>query len=127
MANRLLLVENEQSLLDLLDRYLTRSGYTVKLAPSAEYALELLAVPDVSAPGIDLAIIDLNLSDGMTGVDLLGKLRQNGFGFPVLLYSGYPFAVETLAAGLQPNVWFLQKPFVPRVLSEMVTKILGPA
>ena len=127
MANRILLVEDEQSLLDLLDRYLTRSGYAVKTAPSGEFALELLAVRDTGMPIVDLAIIDLTLPDGMTGVDLLEKVREAGFDFPVLLYSGYPFAVETLAPALQANVWFLQKPFAPRILSEMVSKILGPA
>ena len=145
MATRLLLVENEPSLLDLLERYLTRSGYLVSKAPNAECTLALLSVvpPRTSTSkaldtavankdadcaseslSVDLAIVDLTFSDGMTGVDLLKAFRASGHNFPVLLYSGYPFSVETLAPELQKNVWYLQKPFLPSVLSQAVAGIL---
>ena len=124
MATHLLLVENEQALLDLLSRYLSRSEFQVTMASSAQVALDLLSTQVGNSVAFDIAIIDLNLSEGLTGLDLLGNLRDSGHSFPVLLYSGYPFAVETLAAHLQANVWFLQKPFLPRVLLEKVTTIL---
>ena len=129
MPTRLLLVENDQALVDLLERYLTRSGYEVSSAPSAQTALELLhgtgSEMGASPVTVALAIVDFYLTDERTGVDLLTAMREAGHNFPVLLYSGYPFAVETLPVSLQANVWFLQKPFMPKVLSEMVVTILG--
>ncbi|MBY0330425.1 MAG: response regulator [Acetobacteraceae bacterium] len=107
----LLLVEDEAPLRRLSARVLERAGYQVRVAESAEAALELLEetaeppvalVSDVAMPGID-------------GLALARQLRARWPGLPVLLLSGYAEAVlgEDLAGA---GMGFLAKPFDPAEL-----------
>jgi DNA-binding NtrC family response regulator len=113
----LLIVDDEPNLLDLLRRYLGRLGYEVETCGSAHDALaRFQADPD----RFSLAITDLSLP-GLSGEDLIERMRQIRPGLPAIVTSGYPY--QPRAAG----VGFLQKPFLPQMLVEAVEKALkGP-
>src|SRR4051794_16590021 len=101
-VRRLLIVDDEPALLVLLKRYLERSGFVVDTTADAETALELFA----AAPDhYDLVITDLKLP-GMSGEDLLTRLRQKRPTLKALISSGYPHAPALAGVG------FLQKPYV---------------
>ena len=69
---RLILVDDEPSLADLLKRYLERSGYQVSVCTHPEAALTLLE----SDPGhYALLITDLTLP-GMDGDELVRRSRR---------------------------------------------------
>jgi DNA-binding NtrC family response regulator len=116
-ALRLLIVDDEPNLLDLLRRYLGRLGYQVETCGDAEKALALFQEePD----RFSLAITDLSLP-GLSGEDLIERMRQTHPGLPAIITSGYPY--QPRGAGIE----FLQKPFLPQMLAEAVEKALKRA
>ncbi len=44
---------------------------------------------------------------------------------PILICSGSPFYLSNLPKGLEKQVAFLQKPFVPKMLSEAIAQLLN--
>ena len=120
VKNRLLIVDDEEALLGLLCRYLTRSGYEVVTTCNAEGALQELT----KQPAFDLVITDLTLPD-MSGVDLFLKLRVCCPDLPVLICSGYPFDTDSLPLESRKAVWFIQKPFSPSSLSSRLETVLA--
>ena len=117
-APRLLIVDDEQNLLDLVRRYLGRLGYEVETCTGADEALRLFqAAPDQ----FSLAITDLSLP-ALNGEELIEKLRQIRPGLPAIITSGYPYQPQGGGIG------FLQKPFLPQMLADAVESALkGPA
>jgi DNA-binding NtrC family response regulator len=110
----LLIVDDEQTLLDLVERYLGRLGYQVEAYSDSRVALaQFQAAPD----RYSMAITDLSLP-GLSGEELIEQLRQIRPGLPAIITSGYHY--EPRAAG----VGFLQKPFLPQMLAEAVEKAL---
>ena len=118
---RLLVVDDEEALLALMERFLRRSGFAVTGARNAELAWKEV---DDAADDFSLVILDLTLP-GLSGVELLGQLRTISSSLPVLLLSGYPFDVGSLPPELQSNVWFVQKPFSPKTIVVLIEEILG--
>ena len=118
---RLLVVDDEEALLVLMERFLRRSGFSVTGARSGELAWKEVveAVGDFS-----LVILDLTLP-GLSGVELLEQLRAVSPSLPVLLLSGYPFDIGSLPSDLQSDVWFVQKPFSPKTIVVLIEEILG--
>lgn len=79
-----LLVDDEESLLELLHSLLEMAGYTVRTAPSGEEALALLAQ---SNGRVDAVILDLSMP-GMGGRRCLEILKERYPGLPVIVASG---------------------------------------
>ena len=113
-ASRLLIVDDEEKLLDLLRRYLERRGFQVETCASAEAAWERFSKDPKE---FSLVITDLTLP-GMSGADLIERIRRRNPGLPALITSGYPY-VPVLA-----GVTFLQKPFLPQMLVDAVQHAL---
>jgi two-component system cell cycle sensor histidine kinase/response regulator CckA len=80
-----LLVEDEPPLLRLAERALSRAGFTVVSAASAEEALELVD-GDAVQP---LALVSDVVMPGVDGLELATRLRRRDPLLPVLLVSGY--------------------------------------
>ena len=113
---KILIVDDEPTLLTLLTRFLQRQGHEVTACESADAALrEFRARPDEFA----LAISDLTLPD-IKGADLIAQLRSIKPGLPALITSGYPYEPQL------PGVGFLQKPFMPQALAQALEKLLKP-
>jgi len=118
---RILLVEDEPAVRDLLRQALERRGYHVDTGATGA---EGLALCDELEPP-DLLITDLILP-GATGPVIVEKLRQRAPAVKVLLMSGYaehPLLDAAHAAG-EPC---LVKPFELASFSETVARLLGEA
>lgn len=118
---RILLVEDEPAVRDLLRHALERRGYHVDTGATGA---EGLALCDELEPP-DLLITDLILP-GATGPVIVEKLRQRAPAVKVLLMSGYaehPLLDAAQAAG-EPC---LVKPFEITSFSETVARLLGEA
>jgi len=103
-STRILVVEDDRSLTELLVEELESEGWTVDAQPSAERALEII---DDFEP--DLVVSDLQLP-GKDGLALLEQLRQRHAPPAVLMISAYGTverAVAALKAGAEN---FLTKP-----------------
>ena len=118
---RILLVDDELPLLQLLEKYLTRAGFDVQTQSSAVQALhDFESAPD----RYDLVIADLSMPE-MRGDTLLTRMLEIKPDLLILICSGSPFFVSRLPASLEKQVAFLQKPFLPKMLSEAVTNLLA--
>lgn len=69
MEKRILVVDDEQAIRDVIEKALVRAGYTVLAAASADGALEILRYESIM-----VMFLDLNLG-GMNGMDLCRHIR----------------------------------------------------
>ncbi len=104
----ILVVDDERNIRRTLGLVLSGEGYRVAEAESAEQALALL---ESGRTPVDLAIIDIMLP-GMSGLDLLARLRQDDSTreLPVIVISGHATvhdAVQAIKAGAGD---FFEKP-----------------
>ena len=114
MAARLLLVDDEAVLVDLLKKYLERIGYEVDACTSPEEALAIfVADPKRYA----LVLTDLTLP-GFDGEELLDRMRACDPGLRAILSSGYSHTPRSKQTS------FLQKPYLPKMLAESIEKLL---
>jgi DNA-binding response OmpR family regulator len=117
---RILLVEDEPPLLQLIQKYLQRLGFEVDTYLKSFDALrEFQAAPD----RYGMVIADLGLPD-MPGDTLLMRMLEIRPDLRILVCSGSPFFIENLPRTLQQQVAFLQKPFMPKMLAEAVQNLL---
>lgn len=117
---KILLVDDEAALLQLLEKHLIRLGFLVE--PHAR-GLSALASFQASPASYDLMIADLGLPD-MPGDTLLHSVLQVRADLPVLICSGTPYPLA-VPKELRERVGFLQKPFLPKMLAEAIGKLLG--
>jgi CheY-like chemotaxis protein len=97
---------------------LEKTGSSIKMAASAQEALDFLADPlHIATTGL---MITDHLMPNMNGPEMVRRLREQGLDLPVIVLSGLPDA-ETQYEGL--NVMFRLKPFPPDSLIELVHEI----
>jgi CheY-like chemotaxis protein len=114
-----LVVEDETPLRQLVCKILTGARYQVLAAANGQEALLLAAH---SAKPIDLLLTDV-LMPGMSGPELMDKLRQSRPELVVLFMSGYDR--ELLGQReLGPALKFLPKPFTPQALLAVVNDLV---
>lgn len=107
---RILLVEDEDVVRELLAEELARQGHEVQDARDCAGALSKSFRPE-------LLIADVKLPDG-SGVELMGVLQKQNPGLRVMLMSGYDR--ERLPAG----VHYLRKPFRMQQFRQAVKELL---
>ncbi len=109
---KLLVVDDERNIRKLYESELTRAGYEVETAESAEEALEMIA----KAPP-DLVVLDIRL-DGMDGIDCLRTIMETRRDLPVVLNSAYSTYKQDFAS------WMADAYVVKSAdLTELKTKI----
>ncbi len=111
---RLLVVEDDNSIRDFLQRGLAEAGYQVDAAPNAHSA-EALAF---GSP-YDAMVIDLGLPD-MDGLDLIARCRSQGNTAPVLILSARRSVDERVRGLEQGGDDYLTKPFA---LAELLARV----
>jgi CheY-like chemotaxis protein len=114
MAPQVLLVDDNAIQASTRNIILSRAGFRVALAQSAQEALTLLERPEVRS-SLRLVITD-HLMPGMNGPELVRRLRATLPEMPVMVLSGMATA-ESEYDGLQ--VSFHLKPFPPEELIRM--------
>jgi two-component system response regulator GlrR len=115
---RIMLVDDDRSLLRLLSMRLTAAGYSVKEVESGEQALAQLPL---FRPR--LIITDLRMS-GMDGMTLFNQVHSRNPGLPVLILTAHgtiPDAIEATSRGVFS---YLTKPFNSKELLEHVGRAL---
>ena len=116
---RVLVVDDEASIRDLLAKTLALAEYDVDLAPDGRAALERLRIIPY-----DLLITDLKMP-GVDGLTVIREARRLKTDIPVIIITGFSTessAIEAVNLGVSG---YLTKPFrVPRVLAA-AAKALG--
>jgi DNA-binding response OmpR family regulator len=123
-AERILVIDDEPSVVRLCQRALEEEGFEVKGALSGEEGLRLLKVGQVANLSYDLTLLDVRLPDH-DGLDVLSMIQEIDSEMAVVIITGYgttEVAIGALRAGAQD---FLLKPFTPAELVASVQKVLG--
>ena len=103
---RILIVDDEEVLRDVLDAVLRREGFDVVMAASGEQAL---AVLDEDAE-IDLVILDVMLP-GISGIDTLRAMRISNPNLPVIVITAYSSIDGAIEAMKHGAFHYIPKPF----------------
>ncbi|MFK0295254.1 response regulator transcription factor [Streptomyces sp. NPDC090442] len=104
MRHKILVVEDDHALRDVLRRGLAEEGLAPVLAPDGATALRL-ATADIAA-----AVLDIGLSDA-DGRDVCQAMRANGFLAPVLFLTARHQLTDRLAGFSAGGDDYLAKPF----------------
>jgi len=117
MVERILLVEDDPRLAEMLSEYLGEAGYRITVAPLGATALQCL-----SAAHYDALVLDLMLPD-MDGLDVCRQVRATS-DMPVLMLTARGDAIDRIV-GLELGADdYLPKPFEPRELLARLRSIL---
>lgn len=118
---RILLVDDDPSLLKMMGVYLGRLGHSVTLANSTEKArAEVEAAPS----GYDIAVLDGSMT-GLSMEDLALKMLRANPSLCVVAASGYAVDITAVEAAAPGRVAVLQKPFAPEMLAAVVRRMLA--
>ena len=120
MSDRILIVEDEPDILDLVSYNLKQAGFDVEEAEDGEVALQL-----IEDRPIDLVVLDLMLP-GIDGLEVCRLLKQNieHKDLPVLMLTARTEEVDRIV-GLELGAEdYLVKPFSPRELILRIKAIL---
>ncbi len=119
-GTRILAVEDDPDILDLVVGTLRSAGYHAVGAASGPAAMEL-----VQGDGVpDLVVLDVGLP-GMNGLELLGHLRVGSPGLPAVFLSARVMP-EDIDAGQALGAIYLTKPFIISAFLDVVKQALHP-
>jgi DNA-binding response OmpR family regulator len=111
---KILIVDDEESICEMIGEILTAKGYEVQSATSAEEGMDILNEEDIPVIFLDLYL------PGMSGVELCRKMRESGsnaFIYAITGYSSLFAAEECMKAGFDD---FFTKPVKIDVLDKAV-------
>lgn len=113
----ILVVDDEAVIRGLLEKVLTRDGYTVLTANDGEMALGVLAEHKV-----DIVVSDIRMPN-MDGLELLETMRQKYPIIPVMIMTAYGETFSVKDALLLGADEYIAKPFKIQEFSELVEKV----
>lgn len=118
MSERILLVDDDQSLNELLSQYLTSAGFEAVSVTSGEKAITMLQ----SDSNFDLLVVDV-MMPGITGLELLPIVRSR-WNIPVIMLTGRGEDIDRIL-GLEMGADdYLAKPCNPRELLARIKAVL---
>jgi len=101
---RVLLIDDEQTLLEYLSKRLLREGFTVKATFSGEEAVEV-----ASNENFDVAVVDLKMP-GIDGVETQKRLKKIQPFLQCVVLTGHGSVETALESGQQDAFKYLLKP-----------------
>jgi two-component system phosphate regulon sensor histidine kinase PhoR len=113
---KILIVDDEKSIRDILTMVLKKEGYSVTVTADGEEAID-----QVEAGNFNLAIVDINLPK-ISGIDVLKKIKQLNAETEVIVISGFASldtAVESVRAGAFD---YIIKPFHIQTITGVVRR-----
>lgn len=117
-SNRILVVDDDARIRDLLNRYLTQEGFEVLLAEDGRSLTRVLM-----RESADLIVLDLMLP-GEDGLSICRRLRSNNDRTPIIMLTAKSEDVDRIV-GLEVGADdYLGKPFNPRELLARIHAVL---
>ena len=118
MADKVLIVDDDAAVLELLNKVIRSNGMEAECADSAEKALDLL-----KGAAYDLILMDVNMR-GMDGFTAVESIRSRGIKTPIVIVSGRKEDFDTLY-GLDIGADdYITKPFNPVTLGAKVKALI---
>jgi DNA-binding NtrC family response regulator len=115
---RVLVVDDEKSILMLLEEALTQWGYQVTAASTASEALAALRTQVFEA-----ALTDVRMPD-MSGIDLLRELKKRDESMEVVIMTGYPTIASAVEALKEGAYDYLSKPLILDELRHLMQRLM---
>ena len=119
-ARRVLVVDDEPRILDIVKYFLEQGGYEVEAVDGGEKALAA-----ARKKPFDIAVLDIVLV-GDSGYEVAGKLKKlkNAETLPVLFMSSKVEMADLFIENFDGGAEFLLKPFKKEALLETIRKLL---
>ncbi len=114
---KILIVDDEQDIREILSFNLRNEGYTVDTASSAEEALEVLS------PEHKLILLDVMMG-GMSGYQMAEKLRKDGNATPIIFLTARDTENDMLTGFSVGGDDYISKPFSLKEVSARVRAVL---
>lgn len=121
---RILLIDDEPDLLELLARRLSRASFDVHTALGGEQGIDRAATDET---GFDLVICDINMPGGLNGFDVHARLRERLTRWPLFYFlTGHGEGTPEFerAQALAPDV-IITKPLNAKDLVARVRSAFG--
>jgi DNA-binding response OmpR family regulator len=119
---RILVIDDQKSILDIVRAFLTPHGHDVVLAETGARGMA-----EIDADGFALVITDL-LMPGTDGIEILREVRRRCADLPVIVMSGGGMTEAQPILNLLPGLGadrILQKPFNRDRLLALVQELAG--
>lgn len=116
MAEKVLLVDDEQDFLDSLAERMRARGMDVSTTTSAEEAIKMAATESY-----DAVVLDLMMPE-MDGIEVLQAIKEKRPDVGVILLTGYATLDKGIEAMKLGAMDFVEKPADLKVLSEKIKK-----
>lgn len=117
-SGRILVIEDQRTVADVIRRSLVACGYRVDVSHDGEQGLKLAMSGEYG-----LVVVDLLLPH-MDGLSLCRCLRANGFAMPVLMLTGLGATMEIEDARLHGADDLMVKPFDVEMLQQRVRTLI---
>jgi len=117
MKKKILVVDDERDICEILTFNLEEEGYEVDTANSAEEALEMLS------PEPSLILLDVMMG-GMSGYRMAEKLRKSGSGVPIIFLTAKDTENDMLTGFSVGGDDYISKPFSLNEVSARVKAVL---
>lgn len=114
---RILVVEDEMIILEMLERLLTRAGFEVEVAETGDHAYELL-----QTYRYDVVLTDIMMPGALSGIDLLAYIKQEFPETSVIMYTAHHRAELTEASRELNADDYLLKPVDNQVLRDSIIR-----
>jgi DNA-binding response OmpR family regulator len=115
---RILIVDDEQTIVQIVEQRLRRDGFDVHSASSGQAALAALRQHQPAAILLDIGLPDID------GFEVLRRLRAEGFNVPVIMLTARGEEVDRVV-GLELGADdYVVKPFSPRELVARIRALL---
>ncbi len=121
-SGRILVMDDEEAVRDLLGRTLKRLGYEVACARHGEEAIALYQEAKAAGRAFATVLVDLTVAGGMGGKEVAAQLRQIDRSVTLIVSSGYsdaPVMSEFRRYGFDDVI---PKPWTPKQLSEVLQR-----
>jgi DNA-binding NtrC family response regulator len=115
---RVLVVDDETSILLLLKEALTQWGYQVTTASTATEALDL-----IRTQVFDAALTDIRMPD-MSGLELLKQIKAQDESIEVVVMTGYPTIASAVEALKEGAFDYLSKPLILDELRHLMQRLM---
>lgn len=122
---RILVVDDEADICEIVSFHLERQGYHTSSASSAEEALRLIK-SSVGDNGYDLILLDV-MMEGMSGFEMAEELRQEGNQVPIIFLTARSGEEDLLKGFTVGGDDYISKPFSVKELVARVKSVLRRA
>ncbi|MEK7386716.1 MAG: sigma-54 dependent transcriptional regulator [candidate division NC10 bacterium] len=116
-AAKILVVDDEPSILRLLEEALTQWGYQVKRAASGDEALAA-----IRGDLFDAVLTDVRMPE-MSGLDLLREIKRHDDSIEVVMMTGYPTIASAVEALKEGAYDYLSKPLILDELRHLMARM----